>query len=55
MNVIYDPSISLSKDEISFLLLGPKFSVRQNLNLENFKVELEKMVAKAKFNEDPAV
>ena len=47
--VVYDPSIDLSPDELSVLAKGPKFAVRQKLVEENFRVELEKMVCKEKY------
>ena len=57
--MVYDESIILSEDELSVLSKGPKFSVRQDLNEDDFKLELEKMICKQKFNDpetelDPA-
>ena len=49
--MIYDESISLSENERLILSKGPKFAVRQQLMAETFKVEVEKMICKQKFNE----
>ena len=51
--MVYDKNISLSPDEIAVLSKGPKFAVRQSLMKENFKIELEKMICKSKYNQDP--
>ena len=54
--MICDEKIDLNKNELRLLSRGPKFMVRDELALEDFKVEMEKMVAKQKyenaFNED---
>ena len=54
--MICDEKIDLNKNELRLLSCGPKFMVRDELALEDFKVEMEKMVAKQKyenaFNED---
>ena len=42
----------LSEDEKAVLSKGPKFAIRQQVMEENFKVELEKMICKEKFNSD---
>ena len=42
--MVYDKNIVLSQDEISLLSKGPKCAIRQNLDKETFKVELEKCV-----------
>ena len=57
--MVYDESIVLSEDELSILRKGPKFAVRQEILEDEFKLELEKMVCKRKFNDsqtelDPA-
>ena len=45
-----DPTISLSDDELNLLAKGPKFMVRESLSKEEFGLELEKMVAKKKYD-----
>ena len=50
--MICSPSISLNQDELSFLRKGPRFMLRQEINDEDFKVELEKMSVKEKFNDN---
>ena len=44
--MICDPSIVLSKNEMAFLRRGPKFMVRQELNINDYKTEIERMIAK---------
>ena len=48
---ICDPKIQLSDCERQILAKGPKFMVRQPLDPNEFELELEKMVAKSKFDE----
>ena len=48
--MVCDPSIKLSKCEMAFLRRGPRFMMRQDLNLNSFKTEIEKMVAKEKYD-----
>ena len=48
---ICDPSIKLSDCEKQILAKGPKFMVRQDLDPSEFELELEKMVAKCKYDE----
>ena len=53
--IICDCNIAISKDEYAFLVKGPQFMVRQKLNEDDFKVEIEKMITKHKYqtcNED---
>ena len=54
--MICDKNISLSENEIKLLSRGPKYMVRDELALEDFMIELKKLVAKQKidnaFNED---
>ena len=47
--MICDSSIAISKDEYAFLVKGPQFMVRQKLNEDDFKVEIEKMITKHKY------
>ena len=49
--MICSPEITLSQDELSFLRKGPRFMLRQEINDKDFKVELEKMTVKEKFND----
>ena len=49
--MICSPNISLSKEELSFLRKGPRFMLRQETDIKDFKVELEKMTVKEKFND----
>ena len=49
--MICSPNISLSKDELSFLRKGPRFMLRQEVEEKDFRVELEKMTMKEKFND----
>ena len=44
-------SISFDKNELKILARGPKFMVREDLCMEDFNIELEKLVAKQKFND----
>ena len=48
--MVYDECIKLTEDEIAVLSKGPGFAVRQKLVEENFKIELEKMICKSKYN-----
>ena len=48
--MVCDPNIKLSHSEMAFLRRGPRFMVRQELSLNDFKTELEKMVAKDKYD-----
>ena len=48
---ICDESIKLSPDELKILSRGPKFMVREELSSDEFDLEVEKMVAKQKFND----
>ena len=48
--MICDPSIKISKNELAFLRRGPRFMVRQELNLYDFKTEVEKMIAIEKYD-----
>ena len=50
MPFVCDPSIELSKEELELLARGPKYMIRDVLDREEFEVELEKMVAKQKFD-----
>ena len=43
-------SIKLSNDELMILSRGPKFMIREDLSLEDHKVDVEKMVVKKKFD-----
>ena len=53
---ICDPTIKLSPNELKILSRGPKFMVREDLNNNDFDLEVEKMIVKQKyhraFNED---
>ena len=48
-------SIKLTDNELKVLLQGQKFMIRDKINLENFLVEQERMIAKFKFNESEEV
>ena len=48
--MVCDPNIALSENEKKLLSRGPKYMVRKELSLEDFTVEMEKMVAKQKFD-----
>ena len=48
--MICDKKIKLSAAEMAILSRGPKFAVRESLVEENFKIELEKMIFKRKYN-----
>ena len=48
--MVCSPEITLSKAEMSFLKKGPRFMLRQEVSEREFKVELEKMTVKDKFN-----
>ena len=50
--MICDRNIKLSHNELSLLTKGPKFSVRSELNDEDFEVELETMISKQKYRSD---
>ena len=47
--MICHKSIKLSEDEKSFLEKGPRYMLRQDLNASEFLVEVEKMIAKSKY------
>ena len=47
---ICDPTIKLSEDELALLVKGPKFMFREELSKKKFELELEKMVAKKKYD-----
>ena len=47
---ICDPSIKLAECELKILARGPKFLVRGELDQESFEVELERSIAKAKYD-----
>ena len=49
--MVCDSSIKLSDEELKFLRRGPRFMLRQKVNLTDFQIELEKMIAKRKYNE----
>ena len=49
--MICNDSLKFNKDELLVLARGPKFMVRNELRKEDFKVELEKLVVKQKFDE----
>ena len=48
--MVCSPDIVLSKSELSFLKKGPRYMLRQEVSEKEFKVELEKMSVKDKFN-----
>ena len=52
MPMICDKNIKLSHSELSLLARGPRFSVRSELNEEEFEVELESMITKKKYRSD---
>ena len=47
---ICDPAIKLSENELKILARGPKFMVRDEINQEDFEVELERSIAKEKYD-----
>ena len=49
--MICDDSLKFNSDEMKILSRGPKFMVRNELDLEDFNVELEKMLFKQRFDE----
>ena len=49
--MVCDSKITLSKDEYAFLVKGAQFMVRQKIDAENFRVEVEKMIIKNKYQE----
>ena len=49
--MICSKDIKLSDCKLALLAKGPKFSVRSELNQEDFEVELESMITKQKFND----
>ena len=49
--MICDVNIKLSPEEMDFLRRGPRFMLRQQTNLTDFQIELEKMIAKEKFGD----
>ena len=48
--MICDPNIRLSKNELAFLRRGPRFMVRQELNINDYKTECERMIAIEKYD-----
>ena len=48
--MVCDSKIQLNKNELELLSRGPKYMVRDKLSLEDFTVELEKMIAKQKLD-----
>ena len=52
--MICDRNIKLSKSEIAFLRLGPRFMLRQTLDELDFKTDLNKMVVKERFEDTAA-
>ena len=46
-----DNKIKLSKQELLILSKDPKYSLLEEIDERNFKLELERMVAKNRFNE----
>ena len=48
---ICDKSIKLSENELLLLSRGPKFMVLEDLSAEEFEIDVEKMVAKKKYND----
>ena len=49
--MICDSTLKFDMNELKVLAKGPKFMVREELQSEDFKVELEKMIVKQKFDE----
>ena len=47
---VCDSSLKFSENELKVLAKGPKFMVRDELSMESFKVEVEKMIAKKKID-----
>ena len=45
-----DCKISITKEESSFVKLGPKFCVLRNLNEEEFEADLEECIVKIKWD-----
>ena len=48
--MVCSPSIDLSGPEVAFLKRGPRFMLRQEIDANDFKVEMEKMTVKAKMS-----
>ena len=48
--MICAPDIPLSRAELAFLKKGPRFMLRQEMNEQDFKTELEKMTVKEKLS-----
>ena len=53
--MVCNKEIKLSKCERAFLRKGPKFMLRQELNENEFAVELQKMIIKDKFDKTDSV
>ena len=49
---VCDPSIKLSEEEIMILNKDPKFSLMEDINDVDFRIELEKMLYKHRINEN---
>ena len=49
--MICDRSIKLSSEEVEFLRRGPRFMLRQKVDLTSFQIELEKMIAREKYGQ----
>ena len=49
--MICDDSLVFNNDEMKILSRGPKFMVRNELDIEDFNVEVEKMLFKQRFDE----
>ena len=47
--MICDNKINLSKEEMQFLRRGPRFMLREKVNLTDFQIQLEKMIAREKY------
>ena len=52
--MICDNSIKLSKNELAFLRLGPRYMLRQTLDELEFKTDLNKMIVKERFEDREA-
>ena len=48
---ICDPKIQLTNNELLLLSRGPKYMVREDLSEDVFDIEIEKMIAKQKYND----
>ena len=49
--MVCSSSISLTKDELNFLTRGPRFMMREELNIKEFMADVEKMLVKNAYNE----